>query len=75
LVNGEITGRRQDDEKTAFVFRGLALGDLAVAALAYQRALQMGKGSQIDGDGVTIAKRRRKQAKNKPEISPRVSQA
>jgi ornithine cyclodeaminase/alanine dehydrogenase len=42
LVNGAIVGRRSDDEKTAFVFRGLALGDLAVAALAYQRALQSG---------------------------------
>jgi ornithine cyclodeaminase/alanine dehydrogenase len=50
LVNGDIPGRRSDDEKTAFVFRGLALGDLAVAALAYQRALQLGKGSQIDRD-------------------------
>ncbi len=49
LVNGEITGRGSDEEKTAFVFRGLALGDLAVTALAYQRALQLGKGSQIDG--------------------------
>jgi ornithine cyclodeaminase/alanine dehydrogenase-like protein (mu-crystallin family) len=48
LVNGDITGRRSDDEKTAFVFRGLALGDLAVAALAYQRALQSGRGSQIE---------------------------
>jgi ornithine cyclodeaminase/alanine dehydrogenase-like protein (mu-crystallin family) len=42
LVNGAVVGRRLDDEKTAFVFRGLALGDLAVAALAYQRALQSG---------------------------------
>lgn len=46
LVNGDIAGRRSADEKTAFVFRGLALGDLAVAALAYQRALQSDKGSQ-----------------------------
>jgi ornithine cyclodeaminase/alanine dehydrogenase len=46
LVNGDIPGRRSADEKTAFVFRGLALGDLAVAALAYQRALQSGRGSQ-----------------------------
>jgi ornithine cyclodeaminase/alanine dehydrogenase len=53
LVNGDITGRRTDDEKTAFVFRGLALGDLAIAALAYQRALQLGKGPQIDRDGDT----------------------
>lgn len=50
LVNGNIPGRRSDEEKTAFVFRGLALGDLAVAALAYQRALQLGKGSQLTGD-------------------------
>jgi ornithine cyclodeaminase/alanine dehydrogenase len=48
LVNGEIPGRRSDEEKTAFVFRGLALGDLALAALAYQRARQSGKGSRID---------------------------
>jgi ornithine cyclodeaminase/alanine dehydrogenase-like protein (mu-crystallin family) len=50
LVNGVLIGRRSDDEKTAFVFRGLALGDLALAALAYQRARQSGKGSQIDRD-------------------------
>lgn len=50
LVNGEITGRRAAAEKTAFIFRGLALGDLAVAALAYQRALQLGKESQINPD-------------------------
>jgi ornithine cyclodeaminase/alanine dehydrogenase len=48
LVNGVVSGRRSDDEKTAFVFRGLALGDLALAALAYQRARQSGSGSQID---------------------------
>jgi ornithine cyclodeaminase/alanine dehydrogenase len=50
LVNGDLIGRRSDDEKTAFVFRGLALGDLAIAALAYQRALQLSKGSRIDRD-------------------------
>jgi ornithine cyclodeaminase/alanine dehydrogenase len=38
LVNGDIPGRRSDHERTAFVFRGIALGDLALAALAYQRA-------------------------------------
>jgi ornithine cyclodeaminase/alanine dehydrogenase len=43
LVKGEIPGRRSNEEKTAFVFRGLALGDLAVAALAYQRAVQLGR--------------------------------
>jgi ornithine cyclodeaminase/alanine dehydrogenase-like protein (mu-crystallin family) len=50
LVNGEIVGRRSADEKTAFVFRGLALGDLALAILAYQRARQSGKGFRIDRD-------------------------
>jgi len=50
LVNGDIIGRRSDDEKTAFVFRGLALGDLALAVLAYQRARQLGKGFRIDRD-------------------------
>ncbi len=50
LVNGDIPGRRSAEEKSAFVFRGLALGDLAVAALAYQRALQSGQGSQFDRD-------------------------
>lgn len=38
LVNGDIPGRGNDDERIAFVFRGLALGDLALAALAYQHA-------------------------------------
>jgi ornithine cyclodeaminase/alanine dehydrogenase len=36
LVLGEADGRIGDDEKTAFVFRGFALGDLALAALAYE---------------------------------------
>lgn len=36
LVTNAVGGRRTKDEKTAFVFRGFALGDLALAALAYQ---------------------------------------
>jgi ornithine cyclodeaminase/alanine dehydrogenase len=48
LVTGDVPGRRSDGEKTVFVFRGLALGDLALAALAYTRARESGKGSQID---------------------------
>jgi ornithine cyclodeaminase/alanine dehydrogenase len=38
LVTGGVSGRSSADERTAFVFRGLALGDLALAALCYQRA-------------------------------------
>lgn len=48
LVNGDIAGRCSDNEKTAFIFRGLALGDLALAALAYQRARQLFKGCLIE---------------------------
>jgi ornithine cyclodeaminase/alanine dehydrogenase len=42
LVGGELPGRKNADERTAFVFRGLAVGDLALAALAYRRAKTKG---------------------------------
>lgn len=48
LVTGDTAGRRTDEERTAFVFRGLAIGDLAVAGLAYQRACENSKGTLID---------------------------
>lgn len=38
MITGAVSGRSTADEKTAFVFRGFALGDLALAALAYQHA-------------------------------------
>lgn len=38
LVSGKVCGRTGKMERTAFVFRSVALGDLAVAALAYQKA-------------------------------------
>lgn len=38
LVLGKVVGRARDDERTAFVFRGHALGDLALAALAYRKS-------------------------------------
>ncbi len=43
LVTGAVAGRRSGDERTAFAFRGLALGDLAVAGLAYQHACEQSK--------------------------------
>lgn len=49
LVTGDTVGRRTADERTAFVFRGLALGDLAVAGLAYQRACECLPGA-LNGD-------------------------
>ena len=48
LVNGDIPARSNNDERTAFAFRGLALGDLAVAALAYQRACKLSAGTLIE---------------------------
>ena len=38
LVQQKASDRAAEDERTAFIFRGLALGDLALAALAYDRA-------------------------------------
>lgn len=48
LVNEEITGRSTATERTAFIFRGLALGDLAIAALAFQHAHANGQGTLVD---------------------------
>ena len=42
LVCGDTTGRESAQQLTAFVFRGLAIGDLALAALAYRRAKTSG---------------------------------
>ena len=39
LVTGDREGRRSDRERTAFAFRGLAIGDLALAGLAYECAI------------------------------------
>ncbi|MDX2415971.1 MAG: ornithine cyclodeaminase family protein [Xanthomonadales bacterium] len=43
LVSGSVNGRSDKCERTAFVFRSVALGDLAVAALAYEKTLQSHK--------------------------------
>ena len=48
LVTGKVAGRYADGERTAFVFRGLALGDLAIAGLAYQRACENSQGIQME---------------------------
>jgi len=42
LVSGAIAGRSVKDERTAFVFRAVPLGDLGLAALAYQKAQASG---------------------------------
>lgn len=48
LVTGTVKGCCAQDERTAFIFRGLALGDLAIAGLAYQRACQSSLGILLD---------------------------
>jgi ornithine cyclodeaminase/alanine dehydrogenase len=37
LVTGAVAGRDSPRQRTAFVFRGMAVGDLALAGLAYRR--------------------------------------
>ncbi|WP_211831166.1 ornithine cyclodeaminase family protein [Kistimonas asteriae] len=39
LVLGKLKGRNRDCDRNAFVFRGHAMGDLALSALVYQRTL------------------------------------
>jgi len=48
LVNKQVKGRSCPSERTAFIFRGLALGDLAVSALAYQRSCDKSVGQMIE---------------------------
>lgn len=47
LVLGKVQGRGAATDRAAFVFRGHAIGDLALSALAYQRAVGSGKGTRI----------------------------
>lgn len=47
LVSGTVSGRQTPTERTAFVFRAVALGDLALASLAYQKAVSKGVGFEI----------------------------
>ncbi|MEM7119785.1 MAG: ornithine cyclodeaminase family protein [Pseudomonadota bacterium] len=48
LVCGDVPVRRNRKERIAFAFRGLALGDLALASLAYEAALKAGVGLELD---------------------------
>lgn len=48
LVSGAVAGRSSDAERTAFVSRGIGLADLALAALAYQRALTLSRGALLE---------------------------
>jgi alanine dehydrogenase len=48
VVNGDIPGRTSEDEITIFDSTGLAIEDIAVAILVYERALKEGAGSEIE---------------------------
>ncbi len=48
LVLGDIAGRRADDERNAFIFRAHPLGDLALAALAFEKAREKSHGIRIE---------------------------
>ncbi len=41
LALGQFTGRKNDTDRCAFIFRGHALGDLALTALAWQKAEEL----------------------------------
>lgn len=47
LVSGRISGRQNKSQRAAFVFRAVALGDLALASLAYQKATETGAGLEF----------------------------
>ncbi|MEE3098642.1 MAG: ornithine cyclodeaminase family protein [Pseudomonadota bacterium] len=47
LVTGEVPGRQGPEERLAFAFRGLALGDLALAGLCFDRAVAAGVGISL----------------------------
>jgi ornithine cyclodeaminase/alanine dehydrogenase len=58
LIRGDLsdlalrreTGRNQDSERTAFIFRGYGLADLAIAGLALREAEKTNLGLVIDSD-------------------------
>lgn len=50
LAGGMVDGRHDRKERTAFVFRSVALGDLALAALVYQKAKAQSVGMVIQPD-------------------------
>ena len=51
LVLRRQTGRTHDSERTAFIFRGLGLADLAIAGLALTEAEKANIGRVIDDEG------------------------
>ncbi len=48
LLSGRTEGRKSERERCAFVFRSVAIGDLALSTLAYETACRLGVGLQFD---------------------------
>ena len=48
LVSEKIPGRSNDNERTAFVFRAVVLGDLALSGLALDKARASGQGQILE---------------------------
>jgi alanine dehydrogenase len=48
ILAGREPGRTSDGEVTVFKSLGLAIEDVAAAALAYRRAKQAGRGIQVE---------------------------
>ena len=48
LLVGSAAGRRDDDEVTVFKSLGLAVEDLAAAALCAERARERGVGAEVE---------------------------
>ena len=51
VVNGDVAGRTADDEVTLFKSVGLAIQDIACAALVYDRAAAQGIGTEFNFSG------------------------
>jgi len=49
LVSGQARAGFDPSRRSAFVFRGIAIGDIALAGLAWQRAVAAGKGIPVGG--------------------------
>jgi ornithine cyclodeaminase/alanine dehydrogenase-like protein (mu-crystallin family) len=47
VVSGEVKGRKSDDQITLFKSLGLAIEDIATAAIIYERARERGLGKEI----------------------------
>ena len=47
LATGRATGRTRDDERAVFTFQGLAIADLAAAALVFDAAVAAGLGTLL----------------------------